>query len=148
MIRQPGLSGRARASLQGCNLSWSSCRGRLKLGWCGFGDAMPAAPDRSRVIAPSVVRLFGVAGPRRFSGEETDIPTLINKEGGMPEVMDTMKDAVNQSEAGPGTRRNSRLAVKTRLGLAVGVAAVAGVAAAFIWGSRLSGTAADHAEAP
>src|SRR3984957_17856257 len=60
-----------------------------------------------------------------------------------------MNEAINQPVAGSGIRRNSRRrAVRTWLGLAVGVAGVAGVAAAFVWSSRLFGTVADHAEAP
>ena len=60
-----------------------------------------------------------------------------------------MNEAINQPVAGSGIPWNSsRRAVRTWLGLAVGVAAVAGIVAAFAWGSRLFGTAAGQVEAP
>src|ERR1700728_563177 len=60
-----------------------------------------------------------------------------------------MNEAINQPVAGSGIQWNStRRPVRTWLGLAVGVAAVAGIVAAFVWGSRLLGTAAGQVEAP
>ena len=60
-----------------------------------------------------------------------------------------MNEAIKQPVAGSGVHWNStRRAVRTWFGLAVGLAAVAGIVAAFAWGSRLFGTAAGQAEAP
>jgi hypothetical protein len=60
-----------------------------------------------------------------------------------------MNEVINQPVAGSGIHWNSRRrAVRTWLGLAVGVAAVAGIVAAVAWGSRLFGKAAGQAEAP
>ncbi len=60
-----------------------------------------------------------------------------------------MNEAINQPVAGSGIHWSSRRrAVRTWFGLAVGVAAVAGIVAAFAWGLRLFGTAAGQAEAP
>src|SRR5690349_13459059 len=59
-----------------------------------------------------------------------------------------MNEAINERVAGSGIHWNSkRRAVRTWLGLAVGVAAVAGIVAAFAWSSRLFGTAFGHEEA-
>src|ERR1700722_18878881 len=60
-----------------------------------------------------------------------------------------MNKAINQPIAGSGNLWNSRRrAVRTWLGLAVGVAAIAGIAAASAWGSRLFGTGGGQVEAP
>jgi RND family efflux transporter MFP subunit len=60
-----------------------------------------------------------------------------------------MNEAINQPVAGSEIRWNStRRLVRTWLGLAVVVAGVVGVTAAFTWSSRLFGTDADHAGPP